>query len=312
LAIIEAAERDGTLKPGDTVIEATSGNTGIGLAMICAERGYNCVITMTESFSVERRRMMRMLGAKVIVTPRSGRGVGMVEKAHELAAKHGWFLCRQFENQANWKVHYDTTGPEICNDLKIGKMIGGGRLDYFVTGYGTGGTFHGAAKYIKQKSPETKVVLAEPTNASLVASGVPTERYKDGSARGTHPAFRAHQIQGWTPDFIPLVLEQGMEYMDDFLPVSDEEAIKTCHELAKKEGILTGISGGATMWAAIETAKKAQQGSVIVAILPDTGERYMSTPLFAPISSEMNEEEIAIANSTPGYILEHNKRSRLT
>jgi cysteine synthase len=302
LSIIETAEKDGTLKPGQTVVEATSGNTGIAVAMMCAQRGYPCVITMAEPFSVERRKLMRMLGAKVIVTPKAGKGTGMVEKAAELAEKHGWFLCHQFETEANWKFHEATTGPEICNDLaSIGV-----KLDYWVTGYGTGGTFHGAGKYIKANSPGTKIVLAEPAAAALIDSGIATARNKDGSPNGSHPAFKPHPIQGWTPDFIPLVLEQAMklDLMDEYVSIPDGAAVATAQALARNEGILTGISGGATTWAAIETAKKAPEGSVIVCMLPDTGERYLSTPLFASIEADMNEEELKIARSTPSHILE--------
>mmetsp|Transcript_1626 Transcript_1626/g.3354 ORF Transcript_1626/g.3354 Transcript_1626/m.3354 type:complete len:362 (+) Transcript_1626:52-1137(+) len=300
LAIIEAAEKDGSLKPGQTVVEATSGNTGIAVAMMCAQRGYPCVITMAEPFSVERRKLMRMLGAKVIVTPKAGKGTGMVEKAKELSEKHGWFLCHQFETDANWKFHYETTGPEICNDLKDMK------LDYWVTGYGTGGTFHGAGQYIKENRPNAKVILAEPGAANLIGSGIKTERNADGSPAGSHPAFAAHPIQGWTPDFIPQVLEKGIEksLYDEMIEIPDGVAVSTSQALARKEGILTGISGGATMWAAIETAKKAPEGSVIVAMLPDTGERYLSTPLFASIAADMNDEELEIARSTPSHILE--------
>jgi len=302
LSIIETAEKDGTLKPGDTVVEATSGNTGIAVAMMCAQRGYDCVITMAEPFSVERRKLMRMLGAKVIVTPKAGKGTGMVEKAAELADKHGWFLCHQFETEANWKFHEATTGPEIINDIKAA----GAKLDYWVTGYGTGGTYHGAGKYIKATSPDTKIVLAEPGAAALIDSGIKTERNADGSPKGTHPAFAAHPIQGWTPDFIPLVLEQGMsiDLMDDYVQIPDGAAVEISQALAQKEGILTGISGGATMYAAIETAKSAPKGSVIVAMLPDTGERYLSTPLFANIDADMNDAELEIARSTPSWVLE--------
>lgn len=301
LSVIETAENEGTLKPGDTVIEATSGNTGIAVAMMCAQRGYKCVITMAEPFSVERRKLMRMLVAKVIVTPKAGKGTGMVEKAHELAKKHGWFLCHQFETDANWKIHEETTGPEICNDLKSIDA----KMDYWVTGYGTGGTFHGAGKYIKENSPDTKIVLAEPGAANLLDSGIVTERNDDGSPKESHPAFKAHPIQGWTPDFIPLVLEKGMDLklMDEYVAIPDGVAVETSQALAKNEGILTGISGGATMWAAIETAKKAPEGSLIVCMLPDTGERYLSTPLFASIDADMNEEELEIAKSTPNHIL---------
>jgi cysteine synthase len=244
---------------------------------------------------------MRMLGAKVIVTPKAGKGTGMVEKAAELAEKHGWFLCHQFETDANWKFHEETTGPEICNDLKSIES----KMDYWVTGYGTGGTFHGAGKYIKKNSPDTKIVLAEPGAANLLDSGIATERNDDGSPKGSHPAFKSHPIQGWTPDFIPLVLEKGMDLklMDEYVAIPDGAAVETSQALAKNEGILTGISGGATMWAAIETAKKAPEGSVIVCMLPDTGERYLSTPLFSSIDADMNEEELEIAKSTPSHIL---------
>jgi len=300
LAIIEDAEKSGALKPGQTVVEATSGNTGIAVAMMCAQRGYPCVITMAEPFSVERRKLMRMLGAKVIVTPKAGKGTGMVEKAKELSEKHGWFLCHQFETASNWKFHEATTGPEILNDLK------GSPLDYYVTGYGTGGTFHGAGKYIKEKSPGTKIILAEPGAANLVGSGIKTERNDDGSPSGSHPAFAAHPIQGWTPDFIPLVLEEGLNQslQDDMIEIPDGAAVQMSQALARNEGILTGISGGATMWAAVETAKKAPENSVLVAMLPDTGERYLSTPLFASIDADMNEEELEIARSTPSFVLE--------
>jgi len=301
LSVIESAEKDGRLKPGDTVIEATSGNTGIAVAMMCAQRGYKCVIIMAEVFSVERRKLMRMLGAKVVLTPKKGKGFGMVEKATELAEKHGWFLCHQFETDDNWKIHEETTGPEICNDLAAIHT----KLDYWVTGYGTGGTFHGAGKYIKSKSPDTKIVLAEPAAAKLLDSGIPTERTEDGSPKASHPAFASHPIQGWTPDFIPLVLEKGMhlKLMDEYIETPGAGAIETAQKLASLEGILTGISGGGTMWAAIETAKTAPEGSVIVCMLPDTGERYLSTPLFASIDVAMNEEELEIAKSTPSHIL---------
>jgi cysteine synthase len=302
LSIIETAEQEGKLKPGDTVVEATSGNTGIAIAMLCAQRGYKCVITMAEPFSVERRKLMRMLGAKVIVTPKAGKGSGMVAKAAELAEKHGWFLCRQFETDANWKFHEATTGPEIVNDLK--KLDNNIELDYWVTGYGTGGTFHGAGKYIKANT-KAKIILAEPSAANLIASGIATTRKDDGSPAESHPAFQPHPIQGWTPDFIPLVLEKAtkLNLMDDYVSIPDGVAVQMAQLLAQKEGILTGISGGATMWAAVETAKKAPEGSVIVAMLPDTGERYLSTPLFASIAADMNEEEMEIARSTPSYIL---------
>jgi len=299
LAIIEDAEKEGRLKPGDTVVEATSGNTGIAVAMVCAQRGYDCVICMAEPFSVERRKLMRMLGAKVIVTPKAGKGTGMVRKAEELCAEHGWFLCHQFENEANWKFHEATTGPEILADFD------GKQLDYWVTGYGTGGTFHGAGKAIKDKRPDVKIVLAEPLDAGLLVSGIATERNADGSPAGTHPAFKPHPIQGWTPDFIPKVLEDApmATLMEELISVPGPDAIATAKALAAKEGLLTGISGGATFYAALETAKKAPEGSVILAMLPDTGERYLSTPLFADIEAEMNEAELEIAKSTPSFQL---------
>jgi len=299
VAIIEDAEKRGELKPGMTVVEATSGNTGIAVAMVCAQRGYDCVICMAEPFSVERRKLMRMLGAKVIVTPKAGKGTGMVRKAEELCAKHGWFLCHQFENEANWKFHEETTGPEILADFD------GKKLDYWVTGYGTGGTFHGAGKAIKAARPDIKVVLAEPADAGLLASGVPTERNDDGSPKVSHPAFKPHPIQGWTPDFIPKVLEDAPmpDLMEELMPIPAADAVATAKALAAKEGLLTGISGGGTMWAALETAKKAPKGSVILAMLPDTGERYLSTPLFAEIEADMNEAELEIAKSTPSFQL---------
>jgi cysteine synthase A len=297
LAIIDAAEKSGELKPGMTVVEATSGNTGIAVAMVCAQRGYDCVICMAEPFSVERRKLMRMLGAKVIVTPKAGKGTGMVRKAEELCKEHGWFLCHQFENEANWKFHELTTGPEILADLPS--------ITHWVTGYGTGGTFHGAGKAIKEKKPDVKIILAEPEDAGLLVSGIPTERNADGSPVASHPAFKPHPIQGWTPDFIPKVLEDApmANLMEELVPIPGASAVATAKLLAAKEGLLTGISGGGTMWAALETAKKAPKGSVILAMLPDTGERYLSTPLFAEIDADMNEDELKIAKSTPSFQL---------
>jgi len=301
VAIIEEAEASGALKPGMTVVEATSGNTGIAVAMVCAQRGYDCVICMAEPFSVERRRLMRMLGAKVIVTPKAGKGTGMVRKAEELCAKHGWFLCHQFENEANWKFHEATTGPEIVNDF----AAAGKTLTHWVTGYGTGGTFHGAGKALKDALPDVKIVLAEPEAAGLLASGTPTPRNADGSPAESHPAFAAHPIQGWTPDFIPKVLDDAPmdALMDELFPIPGDAAVSTAKALAAKEGLLTGISGGGTMYAALETAKNAPKGSVILAMLPDTGERYLSTPLFADIPADMNDEELSIAKSTPSFQL---------
>jgi len=297
IAVIEDAEKRGLLKPGDTVVEATSGNTGIAVSMVCAQRGYRCVICMAETFSIERRKLMRMLGAKVIITPKSGKGTGMVKKAQELSQKHGWFLCRQFENEANPAFHALTTGPEIVADFK------GRRLDYFVIGYGTGGTFAGAGKAIKKALPKVKLVLAEPEAAGLVKSGVKTERKPDGSAVDSHPAFQAHPIQGWTPDFIPKILEDGMAATpyDEYIPIPGPKAIEASQMLAKTQGIFTGISGGGSMYAALEMAKKAPEGSVLCCILADTGERYLSTPLFADIQADMNADELEISKSTPGF-----------
>ena len=256
IAIIEDAERSGALKPGQTVVEATSGNTGIALAMVCAAKGYPFVATMAESFSIERRKIMRMLGAKVILTPAAERGTGMVRKAAELAQTHGWFLANQFENPANPAYHRQTTGAEIVSDFA------GRRLDFFVTGWGTGGTLTGAGEVVKLARPETKVIAAEPAVAALL-SGSP---------------FASHKIQGWTPDFVPGVLNRKVP--DRIVTVADQEAIDASRALAKSEGIFCGISSGATFAAAVKVANEAPPGSAILAMLPDTGERYLSTPLF--------------------------------
>lgn len=297
LGIIEAAERSGALKPGQTVVEATSGNTGIGLAMVCAAKGYPLVVTMADSFSIERRKLMRMLGAKVILTPRAEKGFGMYKKAVELAEKNGWFLARQFETEANADIHEATTGPEILADFRDH------RLDYFVTGYGTGGTVSGVSRVLRRERPETKIILTEPANAQLVGSGTPQERGSDNSPAASHPAFEPHPIQGWTPDFIPAVLQEALDAgnYDELIPVPGAEGIEWAKKLAQKEGIFTGISGGSTFAVAIKIARKAEPGSVILAMLPDTGERYMSTPLFENIGEDMDEEELAISRSTPGY-----------
>jgi len=300
LAIIEDAERSGELKPGGTVVEATSGNTGIALAMVCAQRGYNFVSTMAASFSVERRKVMRMLGAKVIVTPAPLGGTGMVLKAEELAEKHGWYLARQFENDANPAFHAQTTGPEILSDFA------GRKLDYWVTGYGTGGTFHGAGKVLKQARPDIKIILSEPKAAPLITSGVKQERKevmgKFGAPAKGHPAWTAHPIQGWTPNFIPKVTEDGLNLKleDEIILVDGKEAMETSMKLARMEGIFCGTSGGATVATALEVCKKAPKGSTVLAMIPDTAERYLSTPLFADIDAEMNEAEQEISKSTPG------------
>lgn len=295
--IIEAAERNGTLKPGQTVVEATSGNTGIGLAMVCAQKGYPLVVTIADSFSIERRKLMRMLGAKVVLTPRAQKGFGMYQKAVELAKEHGWFLAHQFETPANAEIHEATTAREILADFK------GERLDWFVTGYGTGGTLAGVARVLRRERPETKIVMCEPANAQLVGSGKAQERAADGSPAIGHPAFEPHPIQGWTPDFIPLVLQEALDkkYYDERVPIAGAEGVKWARALAQKEGIFTGISGGATFAVALQVAEKAPAGSVVLCMLPDTGERYLTTPLFEGIAEDMNEDEVKLSKSTPGY-----------
>jgi cysteine synthase A len=298
LGVIEAAEKSGELKPGQTVVEATSGNTGIGLAMVCAAKGYPLVVTMAEQFSVERRRLMRFLGAKVVLTPQAGRGYGMVVKAEELAKTHGWFLTRQFENEANPDVHSRTTAREIIDDFK------GQKLDYWVTGYGTGGTLKGVSRVLVKEMPDTKIVLCEPEDAPLVASGTKQERKADGSPAAPHPAFKPHPMQGWTPDFIPKITEDvvDMRVIHKLIHISGAEGIKWSGELAKKEGIFVGISAGATFAGALKIAAEAPNGSTILAMLPDTGERYLSTPLFANVPADMTEEELEISRSTPSQL----------
>jgi cysteine synthase len=295
LGVIEAAEESGELKPGQTVIEMTSGNTGIGVAMVCAAKGYPCVLVMPEQFSVERRRLMRFLGAKVVLTPAAERAVGAVKKGIELAEKHGWFLTRQFENEANADFHSKTTAQEILRDFE------GERLDYWVTGYGTGGTLKGVARVLRKERPETKVVVGEPQDAQLIASGVEQERKPDGSPAAAHPAFNPHPMQGWTPDFIPKLAGDAvaMELIDRVVAVSNPEAMKGSKDLAVHEGIFVGITSGATFAAALQVAREAEKGARILAMLPDTGERYLSTPLFADVPQDMNEEETAISRSTP-------------
>ena len=297
LNIIEAAERAGTLKPGQTVVEATSGNTGIGLAMVCAQKGYPLVVTMADSFSVERRRLMRMLGAKVVLTPRAQKGTGMYMKAVELAQKHGWFLARQFETSANADIHESTTAREIIADFN------GHRLDYVVTGYGTGGTVTGLARVLRRERPETRIILTEPANAQLVASGVAQTRSAGGGPAASHPSFEPHPIQGWTPDFIPNVLQECIDNggYDELIPGAGADGIAWAKKLAQREGILTGISGGATFAVAMGVAERAQPGAVILAMLPDTGERYLTTPLFADIPEDMDAAEVALSQSTPGF-----------
>ncbi len=265
-AIINDAEQRGTLKPGQTVIEATSGNTGVALAMVCAAKGYQFVAIMADSFSIERRKIMRGMGAKVILSPAAERGTGMVKRAEELAEKHGWFLARQFENEANPAFHRNTTGPEILKDFA------GRRLDYWVSGYGTGGTMTGAGEILKAARPDIKVVATEPASAALLSGA----------------DWAPHKIQGWTPDFIPDLLNR--EVFDELVPVTDERSIEVSRELAHKEGIFTGISSGATLAAALAIAEKAPKGSVILAMLPDTGERYLSTPLFEGVNEGSDDD----------------------
>ncbi len=265
-AIINEARKSGKLKEGQTVIEATSGNTGIALAMVCAVLGHPFVATMVETFSIERRKIMRALGAKVILTPAAERGSGMVKRAEQLADQHGWFLARQFQNPANPEYHANTTGPEILRDFA------GERLDFWVTGWGTGGTLTGAGKTLKSARPDLKIIATEPEQAALLSGG----------------DWSPHKIQGWTPDFIPEVLEKDIA--DQVIPVNDDESIKTSLALAKAEGIFVGISAGATVNAALKVAETARPGSVLLAMLPDTAERYLSTPLFAEINEGSDDE----------------------
>ena len=274
LAVILDAEQRGVLKPGQTVVEATSGNTGIALAMVCAARGYPFVAVMTETFSIERRKLMRAYGAKVILTPAAERGSGMVRKAAELAARHGWFLAQQFENPANPAYHRSTTAPEILQDFA------GKRLDFFVTGWGTGGTLTGAGQVLKLARPDLKVVTSEPAGAQLLAG----------------KEWAPHKIQGWTPDFVPGVLDRGVA--DQVRPVDDLTARDTARRLAAEEGIFAGLSAGATVAAALQVAQDAAEGSVILAMLPDTGERYLSTILFEGVNEGSDDDWLAALDDT--------------
>ena len=293
LGVIEDAEKRGELKPGQTVIEATSGNTGIGLAMVCAAKGYPLVVTMADSFSVERRKLMRVLGAKVILTPAAERGTGMVKKAVELAKKNGWFLTRQFENEANADFHSRTTAREIINDFA------GDRLDFWVTGFGTGGTLKGVARVLDKERPETKIIVAEPAEAPMLTSGTEQQRNPDGSPAAGHPAWNPHPIQGWSPDFIPKLTGDAIaaKYVDRIITIAAPEAVQWSKKLAAKEGIFVGVSAGGTFGAAMKVCADAPDGSTVLAMLPDTGERYLSTGLFADIPADMTEEEQAIAKS---------------
>jgi cysteine synthase len=295
LGVIEAAEQSGELKPGQTVIEATSGNTGIGLAMVCAQKGYPLVVTMAETFSVERRRLMRFLGAKVVLTPAAERGMGMVNKAVELAETHGWFMTRQFENEANPDMHSRTTAREIVDDFA------GERLDYWVTGFGTGGTLKGVARVLAKERPDTKIVVCEPDDAPMLTSGGPQQRKPDGSPAAAHAAWKPHPMQGWSPDFIPKLTADAvdMQVIHRIIRVAGAEALRCSRELAQKEGIFVGITSGATFAGALTVCSEAPQGSTVLCMLPDTGERYLSTPLFADVPADMTEEEVAISHSTP-------------
>ena len=295
LSVIETAEREGQLTPGQTVIEATSGNTGIGLAMVCAQKGYPLVVVMPENCSVERRKIMRFLGANVILTPASLKAIGAVEKAAELTTTYGWFLCHQFESEANANAHSQTTAQEILADFDDVS------LDYWVTGFGTGGTLKGVARVLKAESPNTQVVVCEPDNSQLMASGIRQTRDEQGAPAGSHPNFRPHLVQGWPPDFIPKLAEDAAiaDLIDQFMPIDGAESVRLARELAQKEGIFVGISAGATLAGALTVAATAPQGANILCMLPDTGERYLTTPLFADISEEMTPAELQISQSSP-------------
>jgi len=296
-AVIERAEQSGELKPGQTVIEATSGNTGIGLAMVCAQKGYPLVVTMAESFSIERRKLLRFLGAKVVLTPASEKGTGMLNKAVELAEKHGYYLCRQFENDANAEAHSRTTAVEILADFQDEP------LHYFVSGFGTGGTILGVARKLKAADPSIRVVAAEPDNSPVLASGIPQPRGRDGRPSASHPNFRPHLMQGWAPDFVSDLTQEALDkgLIDEVMPVAGDDALALCRRLAAEEGILAGTTSGATLAAALAIARRSAPGTNIVCMLPDTGERYMSTPLFEHIGEEMDAAEEALSKSTPNY-----------
>ena len=296
LGVIEDAERRGALRPGQTVVEATSGNTGIGLAVVCARKGYPLVVTMAENFSVERRKLLRFLGARVVLTPAAQKGSGMLRKAEELAEAHGWFLARQFENEANPEIHSRTTALEILEAFE------GERLDYWVTGFGTGGTLTGVSRVLRRERPDTRIVVCEPDNVPLLGSGIAQPRRDDGAPTESHPAFRPHLMQGWSPDFIPKIAGAAVEEgaIDEILPVAGADALRAAKDLARQEGIFSGISGGATLAGALQVARRAPAGSSVLCMLPDTGERYLSTVLFDGIAEEMSEEELELSRSTPG------------
>ena len=288
------------------MVEATSGNTGIGLAMVCAAKGYPLVVTMAETFSVERRKLMRFLGAKVVLTPAAGRGFGMVDKAQELAKTHGWFLTRQFENEANPDMHSRTTAREIVDDFK------GEKLDYWVTGFGTGGTLKGVARVLAKERPDTKIVVCEPADAPMLSTHTPQERNPDGSPAKPNPAFKPHPMQGWSPDFIPKITGEAvdMNVISRIITIAGADAMKCSKALAQQEGIFVGITAGATFAGALEVCKTAAPGSTVLAMLPDTGERYLSTPLFADVGADMNEEEMKISASTPSHRMPPQRRRK--
>jgi cysteine synthase A len=294
-AIIERAEALGELSPGQTVVEATSGNTGIGLAMVCARKGYPLVVTMPESASIERRKIMRFLGAKVVLTPAAEKGTGMLTKAIELAEQHGYYLTRQFDNEANAEAHTRTTAAEILSDFTDES------LDYFVSGFGTGGTLLGVARGIKQDRRDTRIGAVEPDNAQIFGSGLEQPRDAVGLPSASHPRFRPHLMQGWSPDFISGLTQTAIDdgLIDEVLPVSGDDAVATSKALAQQEGIFAGISSGATLAAALAIAERSAPGTNIVCMLRDTGERYMSTPLFDEIEVDMTADELELSRSTP-------------
>jgi cysteine synthase len=296
-AVIEQAERSGALQPGQTVVEATSGNTGISLAMVCAQKGYPLVIVMAESFSVERRKLLRFLGARVVLTPAAEKGTGMLNKASELAREHGWFLCRQFDNEANADAHTRTTAQEILADFEHL------RLDAFVTGFGSGGTLLGVARGLKAAGRGIRIIAAEPDNSPVLGSGLRQPRDAAGQPSASHPHFRPHLMQGWSPDFVASLTEKAMaeQLIDEIVPVAGQDALGMARALARQQGILVGTTSGATLAAALTVARRSPAGSRILCMLPDTGERYLSTPLFEHIVEAMDDEELAISRSTAGY-----------
>jgi cysteine synthase A len=297
LGVIETAEASGELSPGQTVVEATSGNTGIGLAMVCAAKGYPLVVVMAENFSVVAVSLKNFLGAQVVLTPAAEKGTGMLAKAVELARAHGWFLCRQFENEANADMHSRTTAREILQDFD------GEPLDYWVTGFGTGGTLKGVARVLKKERPETRIAVCEPDNSQLLGSGIRQQRTAGGAPAGSHPNFRPHMVQGWSPDFVPRLTEDAvdMDLVDEIVPIAGIDALDYSRQLAMREGILTGISGGATFAGALKICEQVGAGATVLCMLPDTGERYLTTPLFEDIPEDMTAAEIGISQSTPNY-----------